>query len=117
MFIFGLKMASENFQALLGKLKDDPGFLEKFTGAADLDAALAIANDAGFDISKADLLKYQANQTLELSDEDLEKVAGGGVASAVTGRLEDRAVKVVDKALDSASGLAQKLPFVGSWFR
>jgi predicted ribosomally synthesized peptide with nif11-like leader len=46
-------------------------------GAADLDAAAAIAKEAGFDVSKADWLKYQAKQTLELSDEELEGVAGG----------------------------------------
>jgi len=44
---------------------------------ADLDAAVAMAKEAGFDVSKADWLKYQAKQTLELSDEELEGVAGG----------------------------------------
>jgi predicted ribosomally synthesized peptide with nif11-like leader len=51
--------------------------LEKLKGAADLDAALALAKEAGFDVSKADWLKYQAKQTIELSDEELEGVAGG----------------------------------------
>jgi len=50
---------------------------EKLKGAADLDAVLAIAKEAGFDISKAAWLRYQANQTLELSDEELEGIAGG----------------------------------------
>ena len=36
-----------------------------------------MAKEAGFDVSKADWLKYQAKQTLELSDEELEGVAGG----------------------------------------
>ena len=70
-------MSEEQLAALLAKLKDDAGLQEKLKGAEDLDAALAIAKDAGFDISKADWLRYQANQTLELSDEDLERVAGG----------------------------------------
>lgn len=30
-----------------------------------------------FDVNKADWLKYQAKQTLELSDEELEGVAAG----------------------------------------
>jgi lactobin A/cerein 7B family class IIb bacteriocin len=38
---------------------------------------LGIAKNAGFDVSKADWLRYQANQTLELSDEELEGVSGG----------------------------------------
>jgi len=71
-------MSEEQLSALLAKLKDDAGLQEKFKGAADLDALLAIAKDAGFEISKAAWLKYQANKTLELSDEDLEGVAGGG---------------------------------------
>jgi len=72
-----MEMSEEQLAALLAKLKDDEGLQEKLKGAADLDAVLAIAKDAGFEISKADWLRYQANQTLELSDEELEGVAGG----------------------------------------
>jgi predicted ribosomally synthesized peptide with nif11-like leader len=72
-----LEMSEEQLAALLAKLKDDEGLQEKLKGAADLDAALAIAKDAGFDISKADWLRYQANQTLELSDEELKGIVGG----------------------------------------
>ena len=70
-------MSEEQLRALLAKLNDDAGLLEKLKGAADLDAAVAMAQEAGFDVSKTDWLKHQANQTLELSDEELEKVAGG----------------------------------------
>jgi len=70
-------MSEEQLSALLAKLKEDSGFREKLQGAADLDAFLVIAKDLGFDISKADWLKYQAKQALELSDEELEDVAGG----------------------------------------
>ncbi len=72
-----LEMSEEQLAALLAKLKDDAGLQEKLKGAADLDAELAIAKDAGFDVSKAAWLRYQANQTLELSDEELEGIAGG----------------------------------------
>ena len=71
-------MSEEQVAALLAKLKDDAGLQEKLKGAADLDAAITLAKDAGFDVSKADWLKYQAKQTLELCDEELEGVAGGG---------------------------------------
>jgi predicted ribosomally synthesized peptide with nif11-like leader len=70
-------MSEEQLSALLAKLKEDAGLKEKLKGAEDLDSAVALAKEAGFDVSKADWLKYQPNQTLELSDEDLEKVAGG----------------------------------------
>jgi predicted ribosomally synthesized peptide with nif11-like leader len=69
-------MSEEQLTALLAKIKEDAGLQEKFKGAADLDAAVALAKEAGFDVSKADWLKYQAKQTLELSDAELE-VAGG----------------------------------------
>jgi predicted ribosomally synthesized peptide with nif11-like leader len=75
-------MSEEQLSALLAKLKDDVGLQEKLKGAADLDAAVALAKEAGFDVSKADWLKYQAQQTLELSDEELEGVAGGQDLSA-----------------------------------
>jgi predicted ribosomally synthesized peptide with nif11-like leader len=71
-------MSEDQLSALLAKLKDDAGLQEKLKGVADLDGAVAIAKEAGFDVSKADLLKHQAKQTLELSDEELEGVAGGG---------------------------------------
>jgi predicted ribosomally synthesized peptide with nif11-like leader len=72
-----LAISEEQLAALLARLKDDAGLQEKLKSAADLDAVLAIAKDAGFDINKAAWLRYQANQTLELSDEELEGVAGG----------------------------------------
>ena len=72
-------MSKEQFLALHDKVNDDAGLREKLKAAADLDAALAIAKDAGFDVSKADWLKHQAKQTIELSDEELEGVAGGTV--------------------------------------
>ncbi len=70
-------MSEEQLSALLAKLKDDAGLQEKLKSAADLDAFLAITKDAGYDVTKADWLKYQAKQTLELSDKELERVSGG----------------------------------------
>jgi len=70
-------MSEEQLSALLAKLKEDAGLQEKLKGAADLDAAVVIAKEAGFDMNKADWLKHQAQQTLELSDEELDGVAGG----------------------------------------
>ena len=71
-------MSEEQLAALLAKLKDDEGLQEKLKGASDLDAAVALIKEAGFDVSKADWLNYQAKQTLELSEEELEGVVGGG---------------------------------------
>ena len=70
-------MSEEQLSALLAKLKEDAGLQEKFKSVADLDALVSMAKEAGFDVSKADWLKFQAQQTLELSDEELESVSGG----------------------------------------
>jgi predicted ribosomally synthesized peptide with nif11-like leader len=71
-------MPEEQLSAFLVAFKADTGLQEQFKGAADLDAAVAIAREAGFDVSKTELLNLiQAKQTVELSDEDLEGVTGG----------------------------------------
>ena len=76
-------MSEEQLSALLAKLKDDAGLQEKLKGAADLDTAIALAKEAGFDVSEADWLKYQQGMgEEELSDEELEGVAGGKQAHA-----------------------------------
>jgi predicted ribosomally synthesized peptide with nif11-like leader len=49
-------MSKEQLQTLLDKLKDDVDLQEKLKGAANLDAAVTIANSMGLDVSKADLL-------------------------------------------------------------
>ena len=90
-------MSEEQLAALLAKLKDDAGLQEKLKGAADLDAVLAIAKDAGFDVSKAAWLRYQANQTLELSDEELEGIAGGNEEWDRGRELLERAMKDLNK--------------------
>ena len=70
-------MSEEQPSALFVKLEEDAGLREKLKGAADLDEAVAIGKEAGFDVNKEDWLKYQAKQALELGNEELEMVAGG----------------------------------------
>jgi predicted ribosomally synthesized peptide with nif11-like leader len=70
-------MREEQLSAFLVALKADSGLQEKLKGAADLDAALATAKGAGFDVNKADLLSHQARTLAELNDKELERVAGG----------------------------------------
>ena len=50
-------MSEEQLAALLAKIEDDAGLQEKLKGAADLDAAVALAKEAVFDVSKADWLR------------------------------------------------------------
>ena len=66
-------MSEEQLKAFLEKVKADTSLQEKLKAAADNDAVAAIAKEAGFSISADDLTKVQS----ELSDEELEGVAGG----------------------------------------
>jgi predicted ribosomally synthesized peptide with nif11-like leader len=75
-------MSEDQLKAFLEAVNADAGLQEKLKGAADLDAFVAMAKDAGFDVSKADWLKHQEIQ--ELSEAELEGVAGGfGLAATV----------------------------------
>ena len=67
-------MSEEQLKAFLEKVKADTSLQEKLKAAADSDAVLAIAKEAGFSISADDLNKAQP----EISGEELEGAAGGG---------------------------------------
>ena len=79
-------MSVNQLKDFLAALETDTGLQAKLKAAveggidtADETAAvLVIAKDAGFAITAADLLRNEAQNILELSDEELEKVAGGG---------------------------------------
>ena len=66
-------MPEEQLKAFLEKVKSDTSLQEKLKAAADSDAVLAIAKEAGFRISTDDFKKAQS----EISDEELEGAAGG----------------------------------------
>ena len=66
-------MSEEQLKAFLEKVKGDKELQEKLKVAADADAVVAIAKEAGFSISIEDLTKAQP----EVSDEELENTAGG----------------------------------------
>ena len=66
-------MSDERLKAFLEAVKADVGLQEKLKAASDADAVESIAKDAGFSISADDLAKTQ----FELSEEELEAVAGG----------------------------------------
>jgi len=70
-------VAEQDLKAFLDALAHDTALQEKLNDTKDLDAALAVAKEAGFEISKADWLLYQSKLITELSDEELEGVTGG----------------------------------------
>ena len=67
-------MSEEQLKAFLEKIKGDTNLQEKLKAAANADAVSAIAKEAGFSISVEDLKNAQSR---EISEEELEGVAGG----------------------------------------
>ena len=70
-------MSEEQLKAFIENVKVDTSLQEKLKTAADADAVVAIAKEAGFVVS-ADEIKTAQSAPQELSDEDLEGVTGGG---------------------------------------
>ena len=66
-------MSEEQLKAFLEKVKADTSLQEKLNEAADADAVVEIAKEAGFSITAEDM----QSSTVELSDEELEGAAGG----------------------------------------
>ena len=69
-------MSEEQLKAFLEKVKADTTFKEKLNRAADADAVVEIAKEAGFSITSEDIQPMQS-ATVELSDAELEGAAGG----------------------------------------
>ena len=69
-------MSEEQLKAFVEKVKADTSLQEKLNGAADADAVVAIAKEAGFAISAEDIQSMQS-EPVELSEEELEGAAGG----------------------------------------
>ena len=70
-------MSEEQLGLLIARLQQDSEIRNRLASAGDLDAAVAIAREAGFDVTGADWLSYQSGHSLELSDGELEGVTGG----------------------------------------
>ena len=72
-------MSEEQLKSFLERVKADTSLQEKLKAAADADAVLAIAKEAGFAITAEDIQSMQS--ATDLSDAELEGVAGGGNAT------------------------------------
>ena len=69
-------MSEEQLNAFLEKVKGDTSLQDKLKAAGSNEAAIEIAKDAGFAITAEDIQSTQS-ATVELSDEELDGVAGG----------------------------------------
>ena len=73
-------MSEEQLKAFLEKVKTDTSLKEKLRAAADAESVVVIAKEAGFSISAVEI-KTAQSAPQELSDEELEGVAGGGASN------------------------------------
>ena len=69
-------MSKEQLKAFLEKVKVDTSLQENLKAAGSNEAAIEIAKEAGFSITAEDIQSMQS-ATVEVSDEELEGVAGG----------------------------------------
>jgi len=69
-------MSQEDLTQFLEAVQQDSSLQEKLR-AEGVDP-VAIAKEAGFSITQAELVRHQAGRIRELSDEELEGLAGGG---------------------------------------
>jgi predicted ribosomally synthesized peptide with nif11-like leader len=78
-------MSSESAKAFLERLRTDEDFVARIKACPSSTARLALAKAEGFDFSPAEI-RAQAS---ELSDAELEQVAGGGKGYCCTGDTAD----------------------------
>ena len=82
-------MSQEATQAFVDRINEDETFRDQLVAAGDNEARVSLAQDAGFDVTAEDLAELRRqNNVEELSEDDLQKIAGGGTTgttvSAVT---------------------------------
>jgi predicted ribosomally synthesized peptide with nif11-like leader len=59
------------------KISEDGELREKFKNAVDIQKVVSIAKDAGFDISPEQISSFFSARRAELSDSELDLIAGG----------------------------------------
>jgi len=72
-------MSQEDLQKFLEAVRQDSSLQERLQSAADAEAVVAIAKTASFTLDAEEARKVIATVPTELSDSDLEDVAGGAL--------------------------------------
>ena len=65
------------FGEILAKAKSDGVFRQALLAAPNANAAAAIAQQAGFNVTGPELIAYNSIQALDLSDQELELMGNG----------------------------------------
>jgi predicted ribosomally synthesized peptide with nif11-like leader len=74
-------LSNEQAQAFWNAIQADKSLQQKLNGVTDPDSVVAIAKEAGFEISAEDLGSSQ-----NLSEDDLSDLSGGIIISTMQGR-------------------------------
>lgn len=75
-------MAVENFEKFLKLVGEDQDVAKKFEAiSSDLNAVIQLGKEQGCAFTTEDMKAYHEQHDNELSDEELDSVAGGGVTS------------------------------------
>ena len=93
-------MTQESATAFAERISTDEAFRDRLTAATTPEERRQIAGEAGYDLSRNDLPAIkEALGIQELSDEDLEKVAGGmdrttAATATISGGISASAVAI-----------------------
>ena len=71
-------MAIKDLQSFLAKVEQDPNLQEQLS-QLDLLGILKLAEQQGFQVRAADLLRAQAEQIMTMSDDELDLLVEGGL--------------------------------------
>ncbi|MDR1977878.1 MAG: Nif11-like leader peptide family natural product precursor [Synergistaceae bacterium] len=88
-------MSVEAAKGFLAKLSEDKEFAEKLNAIQSDEGCLKMAKDFGFDFTNEEL-KLCVVSTGELSDDDLEKVAGGISIGDIVGGFTGLSPKIIN---------------------
>lgn len=86
-------MSEENLKALAQLVRIDPVLKSRLAAATSVDEALVIAREAGFELEPQDLLSLRAMEMPELSDLELEAIAGGESKGSCNGTCASNKVQ------------------------
>jgi len=93
-------MTPEQIQSMIEAVKSKPELQSKLQTITSFEEAAAIAEEAGFTLSPEELKQSVENGSVELTDMELESVAGGG-----WGKL----IKSIANGGESCGNAVQKL--------
>src|SRR5262245_7449940 len=71
-------MSLEALQALVVRVSEDERLRNELLAGSSDDVRLGIIQAEGFDVTADDLAELRRQISVELSDEDLQNIAGGG---------------------------------------